>query len=274
MFKILRFELGRAFWNRAFLASLLIGAAIALLHVVQDVLPMVGYNQNFLNNHPEVLPHSIHNKWIGATGYTFGSSLFYSILPILAALPYAKSYAADCKGGYVKNLFIRTEKWKYYVSKYIAVFLTGGTAVTIPLLFNLYLTALCVPAIVPIASAGTFPLFPTSFAGHLYYSWPFIYLIIYFSITFVVSGVLATVALGFGTVIKNQYVVMLTPFFCYLVCAYIATFISCDSLDIMSWIAPNQSIALNPPIAIIEVACLAIIPGFFFFKSSKNEEIY
>ena len=69
-------------------------------------------------------------------GVNFENELFVRIIPLLAAIPYAITYCSDIRTGIVKNYYIRTKKINYLFSKYLAVFLTGGTTVTVPLLIN------------------------------------------------------------------------------------------------------------------------------------------
>ena len=48
--------------------------------------------------------------------------LFLYFIPIIAALPYAASYAREKKSGYVKNVTIRVGRIRYRVYKMIASF--------------------------------------------------------------------------------------------------------------------------------------------------------
>ena len=97
---------------------------------------------------------------------------------IIAIFPYAGSLYQDIKSGYVKIIFTKVSKKKYFVSKIIAAFLSGGTAVVIPLILNLFLTALFVPALRPDASTMMFSINDGSMFSDIYYSKPFVYILL------------------------------------------------------------------------------------------------
>jgi len=199
MTRILKIELKRAFCNRLFLISTIIGCIIAIAHIILNVVPTA----SMLGVHSGYYINSIFNQWIGLN-YTFWTSLFFTIFPLLASIPFADSFLVDRKSGYIKNILTRTSKKNYYISKFIAVFLSGGFAVAIPLLLDFYLTALFFPAVIPDISSGIFALFANSTWASAFYTHPFAYVFLYLLLIFVVSGILASVALAFSFIIKPQ----------------------------------------------------------------------
>lgn len=267
MQKILKIELKRAFYNKLFLISVLIGCIITGMQIYQNVLPMMEYN---VNTYVEMPPHSVFSKWIGA-GFTFWDDLFFIIFPLLASIPFADSFYIDCKTGYVKNIFTRTKKSDYYLSKFIAVFLSGGTTVIIPLLLNLYLSALCLPSIIPDVTAGTFPIFSNSTGAAFFYTHPFLYVFLYMLLIFIVSGILVTIALAFSFLVNYQYVVTLTPFMCLIFISFVSMFFSNPSLDISQWIKPSQTTVLNFAVIIPEMLVLALFVIITYFQEVRNE---
>jgi len=77
---------------------------------------------------------------------------------------------SDIKSGIIKNYVTRTAKFNYLAAKYIAVFVTGGVAVVMPLLIN-YLTAITIlPSLVwPV---GVFASSPKSIWSAIFYTHP------------------------------------------------------------------------------------------------------
>ena len=65
------------------------------------------------------------------------NSLFYALLPILAALPYAGTYYEDIRTGYLKNILLHTSRRGYYMAKSFVVFVMAAITVMIPLLLDL-----------------------------------------------------------------------------------------------------------------------------------------
>lgn len=272
MQNILKFELKRAFINRFFVIAVLIGFIIVVIQTTDSTL-IYANNLTLIEG---LYPQSVFNSYIGLSLSSVWPYVFYMIFPLIASLPYASSYLSDVKSGYVKTIFIKTKKVYYFSAKLFAVFLSGGTAVLLPLLFNLWMTALCVPSVIPDISTGFFAIFGDCFAADLYYTHPFIYILIYDLIIFVTSGVLACTALAFSHFIKYKYVVTLSPFLLFMAISYGSSMISeKNPLNISEWILPFQQYQnLNLFIVIMELLMIFCISSFiYFFKGLHDDTI-
>ena len=88
---VIKFEFYRAFRSGGFYVALLLGTALAIGDIVL-----------FHNAFRDTIDTKVvMQTWIG-TDYQFvTNSLFYALLPILAALPYAGTYYEDIKTGYL-----------------------------------------------------------------------------------------------------------------------------------------------------------------------------
>src|SRR5574344_655169 len=75
--------------------------------------------------------------------------IFLLTLPVLASIPYSDSYWLDLNSGFAKNVYTRTKKSNYLISRYITNFIIGGICVVIPLIASLYLLFITVPAVTP-----------------------------------------------------------------------------------------------------------------------------
>ena len=86
---VIKFEFYRAFRSVGFYVALLLGTALAIGDIVL-----------FHNAFRDTIDTKVvMQTWIG-TDYQFvTNSLFYAVLPILAALPYAGTYYEDIKTG-------------------------------------------------------------------------------------------------------------------------------------------------------------------------------
>lgn len=271
MNSILKFELKRAFINRFFVISVLLGSIISVLQTVEASFPYA-FDMNF---EYDIYPMSVFNSYIGLSMTSVWTYVFFMVFPLVASLPYSSSYLSDVKSGYVKTIFIKTKKVYYFSAKLLAVFLSGGTAVLLPLNINLLLTALCVPAVIPDISVGIFPVFGDGFAAALYYTHPFIYILIYDLIIFVTSGVLACTALAFSHFIKYKYVVMLSPFLLFMAISFGSSMISeKNPLNISEWILPFQQYQnLNLFIVIMELLMIFCISSFIYFFKGLHDDI-
>ena len=86
MGNLFRFELTRALGGVRFRISLIVGAAISVLHCLTDVLPLVKWLDEWKGD-PFAAPHSAYRHWIGMDLSTVWPVLLFMVLPLLAALP-------------------------------------------------------------------------------------------------------------------------------------------------------------------------------------------
>ncbi len=208
MKKILKFELKRGLQSRFFWLSVMIGSALAVLSFVTEAMPK--FEGTALLIEKGGFPLTLYRDWMGMTFYPI-HKVFYGIIPLLATLPYADSYCGDCEG-YIKNIVLRANKSDYVIAKYVSVFVTGGLAVTIPLIVNLLVVAAFEPLIMPLNSNGYFPLGHFSpFAG-MFYSIPMAYILMYIVFDFIFGGLIACLALPSSLLIKIRLPILLIPF--------------------------------------------------------------
>ena len=271
MLRMLKVEIKRAFINRLFLVSLIIGCIISILQVVERALPYA----SGIDLYPNQYPPSLYNSCIGLS-FSMWSSIFYFVYPLLAAIPYADSFLTDKKSGYLENIYTRGKKLNYLISKFVAVFLSGGFVVLLPLLLNILLTALCVPAVIPDASTGFFPIFGYATGANIYYSTPIVYVLLFQILMFITAGVLSCSALLFSFVVKYKYIVLITPFLLFIAITYGSMLFSQgNSFNISEWINPMQSIqALNLWAVGIELLIiLSISIGIYLYVGYKRDTI-
>ena len=141
---MIKTELERAFKSWSLWLALIIGMGLSIAQIITRIIPaamnpLMGY----MPDNATLMPISAFQVWIG-NGVSFEYSLFIRLIPILAAMPYAVTYLSDIKSGIIKNYVTRTAKFNYLAAKYIAVFVTGGVVVVIPLLINNYSSITCV----------------------------------------------------------------------------------------------------------------------------------
>ncbi|MFU0826830.1 MAG: hypothetical protein ACFWTJ_04700 [Lachnoclostridium sp.] len=212
MKQLLKMELKRAFINRGMLYSVLIGMVLSIWHIIQVVLPM---SERIKKLDVGIYPGSLFYIWLGGNTYPIQSYLFYLILPILATLPYGTSLFEDKNGGMLKNIYTRTEKKSFLISKYLATFISGGCAVVFPLVVNLALTSTMIPALIPEPSENA-TLMPISIMYEIYYTHPWIYTIIFIFIDFIFAGLIAALSLLVTFYVEYKFIALVASFICYL----------------------------------------------------------
>lgn len=127
MKKIIRMECHRALGSLSFRLALLCGLIITLADFF-SFYNSFGYDQK---------QYVVEQAWIGLDYHFAYNTIFYMLLPLLASFAYAGSYFEDLRGGYIKNLILKTSRKKYFAAKYIVSFLSAGMVTAIPLVINL-----------------------------------------------------------------------------------------------------------------------------------------
>ena len=235
MCAVLKLELEKAFKNKFFWISVVLGCLITLLsfeHMVNmyyEGMSAISGNSTDIIYDPHIGINTVFNCWIGGEPFSLGSSIYFFVFPLLIALPYGWSYSEERKCGYRRMMITKTGKKKYYCAKYVAVFLSGGVAMVLPLIFNFWMTLLVVPAILPDVTMNMFyGVFGGSFLAELYYTVPFLYVAIYLFIDFVYCGFLVCICMAVSGIVRQKWGVVLIPFLLLLFVHVITDYIYSD----------------------------------------------
>ena len=158
--------------------------------------------------------YSLFHLWMGIYPNTQGASLFYAIWPVLAAMAYGWSYIEERRSGVYNQIASRTNARTYFVSKYVAVFVSGGLAVGVPMLVNLLSNALVCPyAKIP----ATYAIVSNNnIFSELFHTCPWAYGLLWCGMTFLCGGVAACLCFVVGTKLRHGVMVMLTPYAIYV----------------------------------------------------------
>lgn len=225
---VLGAECYKAFHSRFFWISLLTGCLFGLLSglysiegywEVRESLMMLGGN-------PMTQAFGLYNSWIGGESSSLGFVFFFTLFPVLAALPYGWSYQEEVKSGYLKIAEVRAGRLRYLGAKYIAAFLAGGGCVVLPLIGNFILTACFVPAVKPsILYEIYYPMHYGAICSELFFEHPFLFVVMYWCIDFIFGGLFAAMAMATGFFSKKRIVALLGPFLFVLMLQYARTFL-------------------------------------------------
>lgn len=282
--RMIRLELHKALRNKWFYGSILIGCAITMLsfadkiNIYQNDLLMQereGFN-------PMQAASGLFNLWIGGEPFSLGTAIYFFIFPLLAAIPYGWSYCEEKQCGYIRMAAMCCGKTNYFLSKYIAVFISGGLAMVIPLIFNFLLTSMFVPAVMPspvyCTSNG---VFFHSLMSSVYYTRPFLYVLIYLGIDFVFCGLIACISYGAAGFTRHRIIAVILPFFLLLAFHYSRQFVYTSMTARYKEISPMYF--LRPVAAayeaswaviITEVAVLLAVTILLSMVWERKHEIY
>lgn len=225
MRNVLKIEIKKALCSRLFVITLIVATTITLVNAIQAIIryhetlqmDKVSQQMSSILANPDLSMITLFNHWIGGDYVTVTSTLYFLLLPILAALPYGQSYYSERKTGYIKNIVSRTKKQYYHYAKFVAVFISGGIVIVVPLAINFLIVALYVPATTPDLFYDMYymVIFPHMWAN-LLYTHPYVYVLLYLLLDFVFAGIISTLSLMCSYIVKNRFLVILIPFFILL----------------------------------------------------------
>lgn len=222
MKRILKIELERAFTGSGFMLAMAIACALAVWHALEHYPVVADWSLRLIEEIREQkewhhYPGQLYDFWI-CQHFSFNTQgeIFYTILPMLAALPFADSYFADARDGFLRSVCIRTKRLHYYIAKYIAVFFSAFMVISVPLLLDFILGMLYLPVMKPLVTLSQTAMGENQTFPWLFYNMPVVYVLVYTLIAGVFAGLLAVLALAFSHILNYRFLVLLAPFIGYL----------------------------------------------------------
>lgn len=230
MSSIIKIEIKKAFRHKLFWITLLIASVIALISGFSKIQRYYNENSVMTNRsvpgiiaNPDYAMQTLFNSWIGQDYIKMATSLFFLMLPLFAAFPYAWSYFTEYKSGYIKNVISRTCRKNYYLSKYIAVFLSGAIIALIPMLLNIMLVSSFIPAVKPDVFYDSYYAMPVATLGSvLFYDHPWFFMLLRLLLITCFSGLFAVSVIALSFFVHNKVAVLLTPFLVLLALNYLS----------------------------------------------------
>ena len=273
---IVRLELRRAFRGRSFAVSLGLGCLIVAAHLWRDVVPMAQQGLSSMDLYGKVpYPPSLYQAWLGTRGsISLQAVLYFLLLPLLATLPFGASLYSDKKSGYVVNVRTRVTCAGYYGAKCLAVFSSAAAAVTLPLILDLGLTAVFIPALRPEPTVGTFPIFEMHLWSTLYYTHPLVYIAVYSLVIALWAGAIGLIALLVSFVVPNRVLVLAGPLVLLVLAEFAVGLIpfAGSRFSPLTFLRPDQSSLTSGTAIVVEwcVVMLAVL-GVMAWRARVDE---
>lgn len=280
--RMLKLEVRKALRNKLFYASIAVGCAITMLSLIYYLMGYWSSAPIASDMNPMASNDSLFRYWIGGEPFSSGSSVYFFVFPLLAAIPYGWSYCEERKCGYLRVAAVRSGKTTYFLSKYIAVFISGGLAMVIPLVFNFLLAALFFPAVTPDpVNSTTYGVFFSSLMAPLYYTMPLLYVCFYLCIDFLFCGLIACLSYAVTSFVRQRVIVVILPLFLLLAFHYSRQFVYTSPQVVYKEISPMYF--LRPVAAayqaswaviVVEMAVLLLITLCLSMIWERRHEIY
>ena len=215
----LRGELWKVFHARAFYIALAAGLLIQLYNVVWNIEYVQGiYNSG--PRHADGDTRSLFILWLSANG-TLAYFLFRWLFPLLALIPYGWSYRSEAQSGYCNQMLTRVSKGGYFTAKYIGTFVSGAAVIAIPLGVNLLLNAMICPAAVPTSYSMVVPIHPADIMYPLFFIHPWLYSILWLSISALWGGIMAGLSMFLSQFMKRNIFILILPCIAVYLSSYV-----------------------------------------------------
>ncbi len=152
------------------------------------------------------------------------------------------------------------------MSKYIAVFISSGLTITVPLLLDFLIILLFVPAIFPDSVYDIYyGIFSNNFMADIFYGQPFVYVLIFLLLCFVFCGLFGCLGYSISTLIKSKIIAIVVPTVLMILVEFVKNLImKNDSIyniefSPLSFLCPAKSYTTNWIIIISEIVVLFLI---------------
>ncbi len=233
MKRVFRMELRKALHGRFFPAAVCCGLLFAVLNSIDRVsqhysgtgfLGMVDAAERMGYVKYPITPTTPYSEWLGGA-YTLGATLFFTLLPLLAVLPYGHSFSEELRSGYLKMVVPRCGRKRYFLAKAGASFLSGGLAVVIPLAASFLFGFLIFPAAKPnVIYNQYFPFGHANMLAGLVHTHPLLYMLLYLGIDFVFAGLFACLSVSSVFFFRQRLASIILPFLFLLGCDMLRNF--------------------------------------------------
>lgn len=157
--------------------------------------------------------YSFFNSWLGGLPTGMAPILFYTLLPLYAAIPYATSYLDDKKSGYLRGMVAGYGRRSYYAHRFVMVFFSGALVVLIPLVVNMLLVACFIPFRMPDPIENLyFQVYHDTIGGKIFYTAPWLYDLLYLLLDAVFAGTWAAVVFACSFFTSSKLLAIIGPY--------------------------------------------------------------
>lgn len=214
MIKGLKFEFSRAFKSKGFWISLAIG-------IVFCITQQVDYNLTYNNVAGHV---SAIQAFVGYDMFRVFNSIFVTLFPIVAVVPYAASYYSDLNSGYIKNICSNLSRKQYYVAKCVTVFISAALVIIVPLIINIMIAMTQYPMIVPEKFFFMGVSMDSYVFSYTFNTNPGLYILIYVLIDGFFAGLFALISVCVTEFTESVFIALTCPFAIYMLSSSILVF--------------------------------------------------
>ncbi|PDY44065.1 hypothetical protein [Bacillus pseudomycoides] len=238
---LIKNDLKRSFINYSVIFLLILGVIILLIHLQNVILPIVNDPWRAVEEKKYGIQLTSINMWLGNENgaNTFGvMDLYYAFMPFLVVLPYASSYLEEWQSQYQDMAFTRVSWKKYFVSRYISIFISGSIAYVLPLVISFFVSIIFFKNTVN--SLG-YMTHSTAFLSNMHNEHPIGYMLYYLAIITLYAGTTATVGFAISSFVRRKILVLIIPLLLAFI-IHVALFQFYPQLSFFNLIDPRQPV--------------------------------
>lgn len=261
-----KFFINRLIRRKSLWISLIAGCLVSTLYFFVDVYRLDLYKS------------SVYTMWIESFSSSDVQTLFFTVIPTLAAIAMADLYLSDKNSGYLNVILSKGKNTSYFGWLYFLNFCVSGLTMLLPLIWNLYLCFQVCPNRAPdllvegtniVNYFGKDTLFPS-----LYYNHPLAHVCIYLVLGFVAAGIFGSLALSLSFFVKNKFLVWIGPYVINYVYISLKMAMSTGRSHSLLSVCVQHGEPVTVPLVIsVIVIWLAIISAFYWMGVRKRVEL-
>jgi len=265
-------ELRKAFSGWKFAITLLI---MCLISAGSAVYVITGSLHTVIKEgtNPMLGVASVYSFWIGNDWNSWCSSLFFFVFPLAAVMPGGLSLYKEKKTNYTAQMLIRENENVYYLHKYLAAFISGGVIICLPVMLNIAIVALRFPFRTPDLNYDIYyKLQPFSFGSGLFYTLPWLYLILRLAVIFLYSGLCSVLSTSITFICKNRYVILFAPVILFMVVNFSNMALQVPyELSPIKFLGAGNTYIVSTPVVLGEAGILLLASLAMFFFGRKPD---
>ncbi len=287
---LLQIEMKKALWNRYAVVSAALLQLFSLLSADYMIETWVSFNPDGIETYirngqfradPMISMMGFYNAWIGMDSMSLVRNLFYTLLPVLSALPFAWSLHEEKKTGFIRNSIIRSGKKQYYCCKAIAVSLSAMFFSFAALVTNVLAVSAFLPAYIPEPQYIFYShvMFGNLWAD-LHFTFPWLRVMGYVLLTSIYCGIFSLLSMSVTFTLNSRLAVIFDPFLLFLALRYIETTFSSHLLSWEMEIVPMNFLTADSEglfsygfVIFIEGAMLLLSAIIIIWIRGKHDEI-
>jgi len=209
----LKKEIKKSVINPFFICPLIILTVLSIINAASNINDYNLFKKEILTDeimsyNPGIPIMTTFNMWLGTRQNNSITNLFFVLAFAFSILPYTWSHRFEIK----KKKNDADLRIKQYYNKLIAVFITSGAIIAIPMIINFISVSLFIPSRCPDSVYDIYyGVFSSNFMGDYFYSLPLFYIFIYILICFALCGSIGAMTYALSAIIGNWILASAIP---------------------------------------------------------------